>query len=335
MDIKIRRPNDFHHHLREGELLKMTTKECFDRFNYVVVMPNLKIPITSVEMAISYRNEIISLNNKGVPLMTLYLCEHIKISDLMLFKSYNFLIGLKYYPKSATTNSDSGIKNLENVFHILKVMESENIPLLIHGENIKKNIDIFHREKVFLINELTTIINKFPKLRIVLEHITTKEAVDFVLKHNIQATITPHHLLLDRNDMLSNGINPHLYCLPILKKSQDKEALISAALSGKPNFFLGTDSAPHLENKKLSSCGCAGIFNCTVAIEVITKLFVDNNKLENLEKFISTNGCDFYKLKYNEKYIVIKNETWKVTNEYEGVVPLCVGETMEWKYIID
>ena len=331
--IKIRQPNDFHHHLRDGNLLKLTTKECFDRFNYVIVMPNLVPPITSVNMAIDYRNKIVGLNNKGTPLMTLYLSKDIKISDLKQFKSYDFLIGIKYYPKSATTNSEQGVKNLENVYHILEVMESEDIPLLIHGESIKENIDIFHRERVFLRDELTLIMTKFPKLRIVLEHITTKEAVDFVIKHNIHATITPHHLLLDRNDIFCHGINPHLYCLPILKKKEDKEALIQAALSGKSNFFLGTDNAPHLKHNKLSSCGCAGIFNSTVTMEVLTQLFVDNHKLDHLEKFTSTNGCDFYKLKYNDKYVTIKKEEWMVPVEYDGVVPLCAGEKLKWKYI--
>jgi len=330
--IKIRKPNDFHHHLRDGDMLDITVNECFNRFNYVVVMPNLKPPIYTIEQANQYKSRIREVNNKGTPLMTLYLSKIISEEDLRSFKNNKYMIGIKYYPKAATTNSEHGVSNIKDVFHILKIMEQENIPLLIHGESIKKNVDIFDKEHIFLEEELLIIIKNFPKLRIVLEHITTKKAVDFVLQHNIHATITPHHLLLDRNDIFKNGINPHLYCLPILKRSNDREALLEAALSGKPNFFLGTDSAPHCESHKLTSCGCAGIFNCTVAIEIITTLFNKYNKLENLEKFVSTNGCDFYNLKYNEDFVLITNEKWVVPEKYGNIVPLCAGKYLEWKY---
>ena len=331
--FKIRQPNDFHHHLRDGDLLKLTAKECFDRFNYVIVMPNLIPPITTLKQAINYRSDIKTINTKGCPLMTFYLHKDILVSELREFKKYDFIKAIKYYPKSATTNSHFGVNNLQDVDHVLKEMENLNIPLLIHGESIKEGVDIFHKEKVFLIDELTVIISKYPKLRIVLEHITTKEAVDFVIKHNIHATITPHHLLLDRNDIFKGGINPHHYCLPILKKSIDREALVEAAISGKPNFFMGTDSAPHLKCNKLSSCGCAGIFNCTVAIELVTSLFEKHGKLINLERFISTNGCDFYNLKYNENYINLIKEEWIVPNEYDNVVPLYAGKTISWKIL--
>lgn len=331
-EIKIRKPNDFHHHLRDGNLLELTSTECFNRFNYVIVMPNLVPPIETIDQAIKYRIRITNINSKGNPLMTLYLSKNLKEVDLRAFKYYDYIIGIKYYPKSATTNSEFGVVNLKEIFPILKIMEEENIPLLIHGESIKKGIDIFEKEHVFLEEELTIIVNEFPRLRIVLEHISTKKAVDFVLKHNIHATITPHHLLLDRNDIFCNGINPHLYCLPILKRSTDREALLNAALSGKPNFFMGTDSAPHTEDKKLTCCGCAGIFNCTVAVEVVTQLFDSYNRLENLEKFISTNGCDFYQLKYSNKYIALNKEEWTVPEKYDNIVPLCAGKKLKWKY---
>ena len=235
--IKIRKPNDFHHHLREKELLKLTTKICFDKFHNVVVMPNLKNPIITIKQAMEYRENILKLDKRGNPLMTLYLNKDIPLDDLYNFKKYPEMIGIKYYPKSATTNSQDGVKNLESVTNILKIMEVQKIPLLVHGENVARNIDIFHREKVFLKNELTTIINTFPNLKVILEHISTKESVDFVLEHNLYATITPHHIVFDRNDIFRNGINPHLYCLPILKKMDDKKALLSAAISGKKNFF--------------------------------------------------------------------------------------------------
>ena len=329
--IQIRKPNDFHHHLRDGEMLDITANECFNRFNYTVIMPNLIPPIYTIEEATDYKKRIMKINNKGTPLMTLYLSKNISESDLYAFKSNKNMIGIKYYPKAATTNSEYGVNDLNDVYHILKIMEDEKIPLLIHGESIKKNIDIFDKERFFLEDELSVIIESFPSLPIVLEHISTRVAVNFVLKHNIHATITPHHLLLDRNDIFKNGINPHLYCLPILKRLTDRNALLDAALSGKQNFFLGTDSAPHCENKKLTSCGCAGIFNCTVAIEIIVGLFDKYNKLENLENFISTNGCDFYNLKYNDDFVRITNEKWVVPEKYGNIVPLCAGKELDWK----
>ena len=331
--IKIRKPNDFHHHLREEELLKITTEKCFEKFHHVIVMPNLKKPIISIQQALDYRKEILKLDNRGNPLMTLYLNNNIPLDDLYNFKNYPQMIGVKYYPKSATTNSHEGINNIENIFNILEIMEKNEIPLLIHGESIRCHIDIFHREKIFLKEELSTIIKKFPKLKIILEHISTKEAVDFVLKHNIYATITPHHMILDRNDIFKNGINPHLYCLPILKKMEDKEALKNAAISGKKNFFLGTDSAPHIEINKLSCCGCAGIFNSPVAIEIITEIFEENNCLHNLEKFVSTNGCDCYNLPYSEDNIEISKESWVVPEKYSNIVPLLNGKILKWQIV--
>lgn len=330
--IKIRKPNDFHHHLRENDLLKTTTKECFDKFYHVVVMPNLKTPITTIKQALLYRQQIIDLDNRGNPLMTLYLNKNIPKEDLLTFKQYPEMIGIKYYPKSATTNSNEGVDNINSILDILSIMEKMDIPLLVHGENISCNVDIFHREKVFLKNELTLIVTKFPRLKVILEHISTKEAVEFVLKHNIYATITPHHMIHDRNDIFKGGINPHLYCLPILKKIEDKESLINAAISGKANFFLGTDSAPHIEEKKLSSCGCAGIFNSPVAVEIVTEIFESNNALDKLEKFISTNGCDCYNLPYNNDIINITNESWTVPEKYNDIVPLSTGKTIRWKY---
>ena len=333
MEIKILQPNDFHHHLRDKELLHFNVKHCFNKFKNVIVMPNLIPPIITIHQALNYRKRINKYNIKnGNPLMTLYLNENINIEDIRKFKYYPEMIGIKYYPKNVTTNSQNGINNIKNIFFILKIMEEEDIPLLIHGETNNQKIDIFKKEEYFINNELLTIIKNFTKLRIVLEHISTKIAVNFVLKHNnIYATITPHHLVLDRNDIFDGGIHPHLYCLPILKKKEDKICLIKAAISGNNKFFLGTDNAPHLEKDKISNCGCAGIFNSPVAIEIITELFDKNNSLHNLEKFMSTNGCDFYKIPYNKEYICLKKEDWIVPNRYGNLIPLYNGKKIKWK----
>ena len=333
-EIKIRKPNDFHHHLRDGDILSFTTEHCFKNFKHVIVMPNLLPPVTTIKQARDYK-ERITQNNiyNGNPMMTLYFNKDLQESELRAIKDNPFIYGIKYYPKNATTNSKFGIETIESVFHILKIMEEEDIPLLIHGESIQINVDIFDKEKVFIENELTKIISNFPRLRIVLEHISTKESVDFVLKHDIHATITPHHLLLDRNDIFRNGINPHLYCLPILKRNNDKLALVEAAISGKKNFFLGTDNAPHTESSKLTSCGCAGIFNSPVSVELVTQIFSECNALHNLEQFMSTNGCDFYKLQYNDEYITLKKEEWTVPLKYKNIVPLYSGKTIKWKQV--
>ena len=332
MKLRIRKPNDFHHHLRDGEILKQTVSHCFSKFKNVVVMPNLKPPIISIQQAMEYKERIKAVDKyDGNPMMTLYLHKNISLQDLRQFKNYPNMIGIKYYPKNATTNSESGVENIQTLYPILKVMEQEDIPLLIHGELNLKHIDVFKKEKRYIEDELPDIISTFPRLRIVLEHISTKAAVEFVLTHkNVYATITPQHLLLDRNAIFDGGIHPHLYCLPILKKKRDQEALVSAAISGNSKFFLGTDNAPHIESTKLTSCGCAGIFNSPVAIEIITSIFEKENQLDKLEKFISTNGCDFYKLPYNQEYIVLEKKYWKVPERYGELIPLCAGKQLEW-----
>ncbi len=331
-EIIIRKPNDFHHHLRDGVTLVTSVEHCFRNFKNVVVMPNLVPPVTSIEQALKYRNRIALHDNyNGNPMMTLYLHKDIQIHDLLSFKNHKEMIGIKLYPQNVTTNSKAGVANIEEFNHIFKVMEQEDIPLLIHGE--ARNVDIFKKEAVFIESTLPKIIESFPKLRIVLEHISTKEAVEFVLQNDIHATITPQHLIMDRNDIFKGGINPHHYCLPILKKIEDKKALQEVALSGNPKFFLGTDNAPHSEGSKLSCCGCAGIFNSPVAVQIVTELFYNNNKLENLEKFVSTNGCDFYGLPYNEEYITLRKVPWIVPEKYGDFVPLMTGETLKFNIV--
>ena len=331
-EIKIRKPNDFHHHLRDGEILKTSVVHCFRNFKNAIIMPNLTPPVVEIGQALMYRNRILEHDHyNGNPMMTLYLHKDIQIHDLLRFKDHKEMFGIKLYPQNVTTNSKEGVANIEEFNHIFKVMEQEDIPLLIHGE--ARNVDIFKKEAVFIESTLPKIIESFPKLRIVLEHISTKEAVEFVLKNDIHATITPQHLIMDRNDIFKGGINPHHYCLPILKKHEDMKALQEVALSGNPKFFLGTDNAPHSEDKKLSCCGCAGIFNSPVAVQIIAELFHNNNKLENLEKFISTNGCDFYGLPYNEEYITLIEDPWVVPEKYGDFVPLMTGETLVFKII--
>jgi len=339
MELKIRKPNDFHHHLRDGEMLKTTVKHCFKKFQNVIVMPNLKPPIFTIKQALDYRKRIIKTMNKigllnGNPLMTLYMSKNLIIEELKDLKNHQTISGIKYYPKNATTNSSNGIKNIMEIFHVLKIMEEENIPLLIHGESIKPNTDIFKKEQIFIEEELKTIIKKFPNLRIVLEHISTKMAVEFVKSHqNVFATITPHHLTYDRNAIFDGGIHPNLYCLPILKKRKDKIALVKVATSGHKKFFLGTDNAPHKKENKLSKCGCAGIFNSPVAIEIVTEIFENANSLNKLEKFISTNGCDFYGLSHNNEFITLKKIEWQVPYIIDNLTPLCSGEKLKWKII--
>jgi dihydroorotase len=330
-EIKIRKPNDFHHHLRDGETLKTSVEHCFRNFKNVVVMPNLVPPITTIEQALLYRNRIKEQDNyNGNPMMTLYLHKDIQTHDLLAFKNHKEMIGIKLYPQNVTTNSKEGVVNIEEFNHIFKIMEQEDIPLMIHGEAM--NVDIFKKEAVFIESTLPKIIESFPKFRIVLEHISTKEAVDFVLNNNVHATITPQHLIMDRNDIFKGGINPHHYCLPILKKHEDKKALQEAAFSGNPKFFLGTDNAPHSEESKLSCCGCAGIFNSPVAVQIIAELFHNNGYDDNLEKFVSTNGCDFYGLPYNEEYITLTEEPWTVPEKYGKFVSLMTGKNIRFSY---
>ena len=331
-EIKIRKPNDFHHHLRDYKTLEVSVKHCFRHFKNAIVMPNLIPPVTTIAQALEYRNRIkLYDDSDGNPMMTLYLHEDIQMQDLLNFKNHKEMFGIKLYPQNVTTNSNEGVANIDGFYHIFKVMEQEDIPLLIHGE--ARNVDIFKKEAAFIESTLPKIIESFPKLRIVLEHISTKEAVDFVLNNDIHATITPQHLIMDRNDIFKGGINPHHYCLPILKKHEDKKALQEVALSGNPKFFLGTDNAPHSESRKLSCCGCAGIFNSPVAVQIVAELFHNNDKLDNLEKFISTNGCDFYGLPYNEEYITLREEPWVVPEKYGDFVPLMAGETLVFKII--
>ena len=303
--LSIKKPNDMHVHFRDEEMLSLVVPETDNIYQNCIVMPNTIPPITTGEMAKKYKSRINKFVTKGLNLlMTIYLTEYTDINDMI--KSYHEkkIFALKLYPQGATTNSEKGVKNIESIFPILSEMEKNGIPLLIHGEDTDKSIDIFDREKSFIDKYLTKIITKFPNLNITLEHITTSEAVQFVKEtNNMAASITPHHLASNRNDMLVGGIKPHLYCLPILKRKKHQDALINAATSGNKKFFLGTDSAPHEVKLKENACGCAGVFNTINSIEIITQIFDFKNALENLENFVSTNSSYIYKLPVNQDVI--------------------------------
>ena len=317
--ITIIQPDDWHVHFRDEEMLKLVVPETDKIFGKCIVMPNLVPPIINNRMAIEYqkrKKNYIRTNLKTY--LTIYLTENTDVEDLVAaFKEKN-VFAVKLYPLGATTNSNFGIKNLKNIMSVLATMEKNNIPLLIHGEETDPKIDIFDREKYFIDRTLSKIVRNFPKLRITLEHITTIDAIDYINSNeNIVGSITPHHLASNRNDMLVGGIRPHLYCLPILKRKTHQEELIRVAISGNEKFFLGTDSAPHEIALKENHCGCAGVFNTTYTIQILTQIFENQRALNNLEKFVSINGARHYKLPINEKKInlIKKDEPIKFINK--------------------
>ena len=326
--IEIIQPDDWHVHFRDGEVLKNIAPYTANLFGRAIIMPNLVPPITNRNMCSQYKDEIISKIRNFTdfePCMTIYLTETINIKDLIQGYKYKEIFAVKLYPSGATTNSKYGINNFKNISPVLEAMEKNDIPLLVHGEISDSEIDVFDREKYFLENILNPLIKQFPNLRITMEHITTKESVQYIKNctNNIKATITLHHLCNNRNDMLGNGIKPHLYCMPILKRADHQKKLIEAALSGSEKFFYGSDSAPHFKKDKESSCGCAGIFNTINSIQTLAQIFDTYDSLSNLESFVSKNGALHYKLPFNKKKIKLikKNnylkfpKTVKINNE--------------------
>tara|TARA_B110000503_G_C7101165_1_gene393820 strand:- start:72 stop:1112 length:1041 start_codon:yes stop_codon:yes gene_type:complete len=312
--IEIIKPDDWHVHFRDGEMMKAVVPETSKHFARAIVMPNLIPPILTGKDALRYKDDIqkaIPFNHDFEPLMTIYLTEETNKNDLENSYINGDIFAAKLYPAGATTNSESGVKNINLIMPLLEKMSEIGMPLLIHGEVTDKNIDIFDREKIFIENILTPICQNFPKLKVTLEHITTEDAVSFVLKSNknVVASITPHHLSLNRNAILVGGINPHYYCLPVLKREKHRIALVEAALSDNEKFFLGTDSAPHSIKSKETSCGCAGVFNSSNSISVVTEIFDQNKSLSKLESFLSLNGPKHYGLKNNNSKIkIVKNE---------------------------
>jgi dihydroorotase len=337
--ITITRPDDWHIHLRDNAALKTTVAHCARQFGRAIVMPNLAPPITTTAMALDYRQRIIAAIPQGklfTPLMTLYLTDNTPTEEIRRASASDYVFAVKLYPAGATTHSDAGISNVEKVYPVLEAMQNHGLPLLVHGEVTDPDIDIFDREKVFIERCLVPVIAHFPELRIVFEHITTRDAVDFVLESsvNIGATITAHHLMLNRNDMLAGGIKPHHYCLPVLKREPHRQALIAAAASGNPRFFLGTDSAPHAQRQKESACGCAGIYTAHAAVEFYASIFEATGSLDKLETFASFNGADFYGLPRNSGKITLTRTPWTIPENYsfadDRLIPLHAAQRIDW-----
>lgn len=338
--ITLLQPDDWHVHLRDGDVLPHTVAATARYFARAIVMPNLKPPVVDTTSARAYRERIIASIPDGLqfePLMTLYLTDTTQVAEIAKAKQSGFVHGLKYYPAGATTNSDNGVTHIDKISPVLEAMVEHDLPLLIHGEVTDGAIDIFDREKVFIDTILAPLNRRFPSLRIVLEHITTGHAVDYVLSTagQVAATITAHHLLYNRTDMLAGGVRPHLYCLPILKRDVHQQALIQAATSGDHRFFLGTDSAPHVRHLKENACGCAGSYTAFAALELYAEVFEKAGALDKLEGFSSHFGADFYGLPRNQRKIRLEKSPWSIPADYafgkERVVPLRAGEQMQWR----
>ncbi|WP_076420752.1 dihydroorotase [Colwellia sp. UCD-KL20] len=337
--LTITRPDDWHVHLRDGAALKNTVTDISRYFGRAVVMPNLVPPVTNANLANEYYQRIMTVNpsENFKPLMVLYLTDKTTAQDIEDAKNSGIVVAAKLYPAGATTNSSSGVTNVDNIASVIEAMQKHEMPLLIHGEVTDKEIDIFDREEVFIDTILKPLVAKYPDLKVVLEHITTKQAVDFVEQAgtNVAATITVHHLMYNRNDMLVGGIRPHFFCLPILKRNIHQNALIKAATSGSTKFFLGTDSAPHPKHAKESACGCAGSYTAHAAIELYAEVFEQENALDKLELFASLNGPAFYNLPANEDKITLTKKEWDVPSTMsfgdDVVVPVKASEVITWQ----
>jgi dihydroorotase len=334
------RPDDWHLHLRDGAAMRDVAPHTARRFGRAMVMPNLKPPVTTVAEALAYRSRILEALPPGTffePLMTLYLTDSTGPDEIRRVAEEPSVAALKLYPAGATTNSESGVQSLEGIYPVLEAMERHDVPLLVHGEVTDPEIDIFDREKAFIDRHLASMAARFPDLRIVLEHVTTREGVQFVRDSGprIGATLTAHHLLYNRNALLAGGVRPHLYCLPVLKRESHRQALLEAATSGDPKFFLGTDSAPHPRRQKESACGCAGCYTAHAAIELYAEVFEAAGALDKLEAFASFHGADFYGLPRNRDRVVLERTEWRVPDRLpfgdEELIPLKTGESIGWR----
>lgn len=340
MQITLTRPDDWHVHLRDGAALAGVVRHTAARFARAIVMPNLKPPIVTTEQARAYRERIVAalLRDRSFePLMTLYLTDNTPSAEIRRAKRSGFIHAIKYYPAGATTHSEYGVTDLRTVYPVLGAMEEHGIPLLVHGEVTDPEVDIFDRECVFIDRVLTPLLRQFSGLKIVFEHITTKDAVDFVVAgpRHLAATLTAHHLLLNRNAVFEGGIRPHHYCLPVLKRERDREALLQAATSGDPKFFLGTDSAPHPVEAKETACGCAGVYTAHAAIELYAEAFEQKGKLDKLEGFASFHGAAFYDLPRNTATLSLRRDPWRIPARLpfaeHDMVPFRAGELCQWK----
>ncbi len=338
--ITLTRPDDWHLHLRDGDALKAVAPHTAAQFARAIVMPNLKPPVTTTEQALAYRERVLAALPAGSrfePLMTLYLTDNTPPEEIERAVASGQVKAVKLYPAGATTNSDSGLTDIRKAYPTLERMAELGLPLLVHGEVTDPAVDVFDREAEFLKLVLGPLLERYPQLKVVAEHITTADAAEFVLGagDTVGATITPQHLLLNRNAMLVGGMHPHHYCLPVLKRERHRERLVEVATSGNPKFFLGTDSAPHAQGAKESSCGCAGIYSAHAAIELYAEAFERAGALEKLESFASFHGADFYGLPRNAETITLKREPWEVPADYpfgeQKLVPFMAGQTLNWK----
>lgn len=340
LKLTLTRPDDWHLHLRDGAVLRAILPDTSRQFARAIVMPNLRPPITTTQLALEYRQRILNALPDGhrfEPLMTLYLTDNTPAEEIVRAKQSGIVHGVKLYPAGATTHSDAGVTQLQKCAPALEAMQEVGVPLLVHGEVTDAEVDVFDREKVFIARHLQPLLQQFPALKVVLEHITTQDAVDFVQASgaNIAATITAHHLLMNRNAMFSGGIRPHHYCLPVLKRETHRQSLVKAATSGNPKFFLGTDSAPHAKSAKESACGCAGMYTAHAAMPLYAEAFETAGALDKLEGFASFFGADFYGLARNQDRITLLKESWQVPETLpladEMLIPLRAGQAVSWK----
>jgi dihydroorotase len=332
----ITRPDDWHLHCRDNEMLCSIVSASAKHFARALVMPNLVPPLTTVAALLDYRSRILNqLDTTFTPYMTLYINESVSVDELYLAKQNPFILGAKLYPAGATTNSEQGVKSIQNLYPLFEAMQSLDLVLQIHGE--VTHGDIFEREAMFIENVLIPLTKNFPRLRIVLEHISTQAAVDFILDASeyLAATITPHHLFYNRNQLLAGGIKPHYYCLPILKHERDQRALQFAAVSGNSHFFAGTDSAPHLRSQKESQCGCAGIFSAPYALSIYAEVFHQFGKLDRLDAFMGQYGAAFYGLQRNQSMIELLNQPQVIPEvlnfDFGQIIPIGAGTTLQWR----
>ena len=333
--LTIRRPDDWHVHLRDGEMLKAMAPYTARQFARAIVMPNLVPPITSVEAANAYRDRIAAAAGPGfTPLMTCYLTDETSPEEIARGFELRAWIAAKLYPAGATTNSASGVTDVRNIYPVLKRMQAIGMVLCVHGEVTDPDVDVFDREAVFIERVLEPLTRDFPALKIVLEHITTIQAVEFVkaMGPNVAATVTPQHLLLNRNAIFAGGLRPHAYCLPVAKREEQRLAVRKAATSGSAKFFLGTDSAPHTREAKESACSCAGIFNAPFALESYAGVFEEEHALDKFEAFASVSGPNFYGLPLNDATVILEQAEVEVPAEIAGVVPFHAGETLRWRF---
>ncbi len=342
--LTLRRPDDWHLHVRDGAQLEAVVPFTARQFGRALVMPNLQPPMTTTDALAGYRARILAAVPAGLafePQMTLYLTDSTSPDEIRRAQASGFVVGAKLYPAGATTHSDAGVTAIDKVWPALEAMAEHGLVLQVHGEVTASDVDVFDREQVFIDRVLSRVVERVPRLKVVFEHITTRIAAEFVqsARAGVAATITPQHLLLNRNALFAGGIRPHHYCLPVLKRERDREALLAAATSDDPRFFLGTDSAPHARHTKENACGCAGIFSAHAAIELYAEAFESAGKLDRLEAFASERGADFYGMPRNTGTLTLRKESWNVPDSYafgpanESLVPFRAGATLAWRML--